>query len=72
MAHEMHSIIKTWKDKKMYDNFKIEFTKLDSTQRKLVLNAMKFDIITIVDDRDKKKLNTLISWCERNLKTVSL
>lgn len=47
--------------------FKKEFLTLDSTQRKLTLNAMKFDLIRYKSD---KEFRQIISWCERNLNII--
>ena len=48
--------------------FKNTFLTFDSIQRKLVINAMKFDLPKYKSD---KEFRQLISWCERNLSKVS-
>jgi len=50
------------------DSLKKEFVTMDSTQRKLFINAIKFDTQNY---NTKKELRQLVSWCERNLLTIN-
>lgn len=55
----------------MKRTFKTEFIKLDSIRRQIVITSIKFGYITIIDDRDKNRLNKLLVWCEKNLNTIN-